>query len=147
MHRSARSLAMIPALLMVLGAAGSATAAEEGGVSVQTAGCPGDGNFGYGSVCTSLSSGAVFHSKTVNGSGNTVITTRYKKTSGSSITAKLGYTYAGTTYWGSTFTQSSGTEKTKTWTRTGDVFKCRATVGIMNVSGQGNFQTPVSQYC
>lgn len=67
--------------------------------------------------------------------------TWYEKTGGGTITAKLGFNYAGTNTWGSTFTQSAGTTKSASWTRYWST-DCYSTVGLLSVTGQGTFQTP-----
>ncbi|MFI6767341.1 hypothetical protein [Streptomyces sp. NPDC050355] len=102
--------------------------------------CPGDGKMGTGVVCTSLSSGAVWHVK--GHSPDLRITTTYDKTSGGRITAKLGYNYKGRTSWGGQFTQVSGTTKSKSWTVWDEAQWCAPTIGVMWVKGQGTFQTP-----
>ncbi|MCX4774912.1 hypothetical protein OG322_40155 [Streptomyces sp. NBC_01260] len=131
-----------PATMALSGITETAYATEGDDASVLTAGCPSYERFNNNYVCTSLSSGALFHPKGHSGATATSTATKYTKLSGSSITAKLGYTYKGTTYWGGTFTQASGTTKTNTWTRNDYDWVCNST--FMNVSGQGNFQTPVA---
>ncbi|WP_407548676.1 hypothetical protein QOM21_05930 [Streptomyces sp. Pv4-95] len=78
---------------------------------MQSAGCPGDGKLG-GGACTSLSSGAVFHSKIL--AASVTITNSYVKEGGGTIMARLGYSYKGTSHWGGTFSQSAGTTKYST---------------------------------
>ncbi|MFK4064529.1 hypothetical protein [Streptomyces sp. NPDC029674] len=121
-------------------------AAADGPVMLRSAGCPGDGYSGSAnSRCTSLTSGALFHSKYHPNANNGAIRTWYKKTGGSAITVKLGYNKGGTTHYGAAVRQTSGTTKSKTWTTSYDGI-CSSTVGIMSVSGQGTFQTP-SAHC
>ncbi|WP_030209500.1 hypothetical protein [Streptomyces sp. NRRL S-87] len=112
------------------------------------AGCPDSGYPVPGNPsqsCTSMTNGALFHGKHHPDSTRTRIYSQYKKTSGSAITARLGYNYAGTNHWGDWFTQSAGTTKTKDWYTYDYDFWCNNTVGLLNVSGQGTFQTPISR--
>ncbi|MEU6125983.1 hypothetical protein [Streptomyces sp. NPDC047123] len=119
---------------------------SDGPVLLRAAGCPGDGyNGGPNSRCTSLTSGALFHSKYHPNATSGAIKTWYKKTGGGAITVKLGYTKGSTTHYGAAVKQSSGTTKSKSWTTSYDGI-CSSTVGIMSVSGQGIFQTP-SAHC
>ncbi|AZM51221.1 hypothetical protein DMA15_00325 [Streptomyces sp. WAC 01529] len=119
---------------------------SEGVVMPLAAGCPHDGyGGGPNSRCTSLSGGALYHSKYHPDRNNGAIKTWYKKTSGSTVTVKLGYTKGSTTHYGAAVKQKSGTTKSKTW-KTGYDDICSSTVGIMSVSGQGIFQTP-SAHC
>jgi hypothetical protein len=111
-------------------------------VTPMTAGCPSSGQIDVNYVCTSLSSGGLFHRKYTND----VISTWYVKTGGSTITAKLGFTAGGTTRWSNSFTQSSGQTKTYSWSNTGVAY-CTLTVGIISVVDQGQFQTPQATGC
>ncbi|MFF2732837.1 hypothetical protein ACFVS9_33665 [Streptomyces sp. NPDC058008] len=142
-HTIVRSAAVAGLTLAAMGGTGAAqasTSAPSGDVSIQES-CPSSGQVGYGRVCTSLSSGRLFHDKT-QGSGPVTVRTWYEKNSGgSSISAKLGFNYAGTTTWGSTFTQSPGTTKSASWSRNWST-DCYSTIGMMSVTGQGTFQTP-----
>ncbi|WP_405589972.1 hypothetical protein [Streptomyces sp. NBC_01190] len=144
--RSGRlAIAAAAAVLGVVASAGVADAQEatsQGTLSPATAGCPSDGQLDTNYVCTSLSSGGLFHRKYTND----VISTWYTKTSGSAITLKLGFTAGGTTRWTGSVTESSGQTKTGTWTGTGVAY-CTLTVGIISVSGQGQFQTPQATGC
>ncbi|MEV7856796.1 hypothetical protein ACFVZJ_37295 [Streptomyces sp. NPDC058322] len=141
-HKIVRSAAIAGLTLAAMGGTGVAQAsssASSGDVSVQEA-CPGSGQIGYGRVCTTLSSGRLFHDKT-QGSGPVNVRTWYEKSSGGTITAKLGFNYAGTTTWGSTFSQASGTTKSASWDRNWSS-DCYSTIGMLSVTGQGTFQTP-----
>ncbi|GHE81362.1 hypothetical protein GCM10018785_56700 [Streptomyces longispororuber] len=126
------------------GTDGDESLVADGEIAIKAAGCPHDGRFGPNSVCTSLSGGAVFHSKYHPDATRTGIKTSYKKSSGSAVTNKLGYTYKGTTHWGAYGSQKKGTTRSKTWTRTDYDFVCSSTVGIMHVKGEGSYQTPVA---
>ncbi|MFJ9982835.1 hypothetical protein ACIQUD_02060 [Streptomyces globisporus] len=121
------------------GVAQASTSAPSGDVSTQES-CPSSGQIGYGRVCTTLSSGRLFHDKT-QGSGPVNVRTWYEKSSGGTISAKLGFNYAGTTTWGSTFSQASGTTKSASWARNW-ASDCYSTIGMLSVTGQGTFQTP-----
>jgi hypothetical protein len=141
-HKMARSVVVAGLMVGAMGATGSAnatTSAPSGDVSAQEA-CPSSGQIGYGRVCTTLSSGRLFHDKT-QGSGPVNVRTWYEKSSGGTISAKLGFNYAGTTTWGSQFSQSSGTTKSASWDRNWSS-DCYSTNGMLSVSGQGTFQTP-----
>ncbi|GGV97306.1 hypothetical protein GCM10015535_68470 [Streptomyces gelaticus] len=93
--RSAAVAGLTVAAMGGTGAAQASTSAPSGDVSVQEA-CPDNGQIGYGRVCTTLSSGRLFHDKT-QASGPVNVKTWYEKSSGGTITAKLGFNYAGTT--------------------------------------------------
>ncbi|WP_354645259.1 hypothetical protein [Kitasatospora camelliae] len=138
------AVATVTACLSVPATAFAAEADEPGDTVAQVAGCPRDGQLGVNSVCTSLSSGAVFQGKTHPDFNHTRVITYYKKTGGSEITAKLGYSAGGTTHWGPQFKQSKGSTKTKTWTITDWYYICKPTVGMLWVKDQGTFQTPVA---
>ncbi|MFD3657703.1 hypothetical protein [Streptomyces sp. NPDC058620] len=141
-HKMARSAVVAGLMVGAMGATGSAsasTSAPSGDVSIQES-CPGSGQLGYGRVCTTLSSGRLFHDKT-QGSGDVSVRTWYEKSSGGAISAKLGFNYAGSTSWGSQFSQSAGTTKSATWSRAWSS-DCYSTNGLLAVSGQGTFQTP-----
>ncbi|MYT33092.1 hypothetical protein GTY73_30925 [Streptomyces sp. SID8354] len=101
------------------------------------AGCPGDGRIARNHSCSSLSSGALFHQKFTNDKAST----SYKKTGGSSISARLGFNRAGTTKWSGWFSQGSGTTKSYSWS---GVTYCSSTVGLLEVKGQQTFQTPLA---
>lgn len=144
---SSRPVRIAAISAMTLAALGTATTAqaqtshaEKQATAVSAPDCPGDGKMGPGVVCTSLSSGALWHRKIVG--PDLQISTSYDKTSGGKITAKLGYTYKGNTSWGGEFTQTSGTFKSKTWRMWDDTQMCAPTIGVMWVKGQGTFQTP-----
>ncbi|MYT33089.1 MULTISPECIES: hypothetical protein [unclassified Streptomyces] len=143
--KAARSAVVVALAVTAMGtttAAHAATTPSTGSPTLYAAGCPGDGRPGGGNACTSLSSGAVFHSKILG--ANVRIETSYKKVSGGKITGQLGYSNRGTNHWGSTFTQSAGTTKTSTWTSYDSSFRCAPTVGMLKVNGQSTFQTPVA---
>ncbi|WP_382466501.1 hypothetical protein ACFIN9_40915 [Streptomyces noursei] len=99
-----------------------------------TASCPGDGHLSTNYTCTSLSSGELYHRKYTNNQASTW----YTKTSGSGITARVGYNRSGSTQWSGWFSQSSGTTKTGNWA---NVTYCSGTVGLLQVEGQQTFQT------
>ncbi|MFB7636688.1 hypothetical protein ACFC0M_37885 [Streptomyces sp. NPDC056149] len=142
--KATRSIAVAALALTALGTTTSAHAASALSANAPTlyaAGCPGDGKIN-GNTCTSLSSGAVFHSKVLG--ANVTITTSYKKVSGGKITAQLGYSHRGTYHYGGTFTQSAGTTKSSSWTSYDSGFRCAPTIGLLKVNGQGTFQTPVA---
>ncbi|MER5212325.1 hypothetical protein ABT063_17500 [Streptomyces sp. NPDC002838] len=145
--RSAVTGATLVSAMATMGVASADDGSSTGDVSILTAGCPSSGYPNPGNPsesCTSMSNGALFHRKFHPNASVTRVESKYVKVSGSAITAKLGYNYSGTNYWGSTFTQSSGTTKTKTWDRSYN-FWCNTTVGLLNVTGQGSFQTPISR--
>ncbi|MEU9489451.1 hypothetical protein AB0D83_38460 [Streptomyces decoyicus] len=137
-----RSIAVTVMAIAALNATTAHAATTPRPAGVQAADCPGDGHTGGGNTCTSLSSGAVFHEKVLG--ANVTITTSYTKESGGAIKAKLGYSYKGTSHWGGQFSQSAGTTKYKSWTNYDSSFRCAPTIGLLQVSGQGTFQTPVA---
>lgn len=137
-----RSIAVTVMAIAALNATTAHAATPPRPAGVQAADCPGDGHSGGGNTCTSLSSGAVFHTKTLG--ANVTITTSYTKESGSAIKARLAYSYKGTSYWGGWFSQSAGTTKYKSWTNYDSSFRCAPTIGLLQVNGQGTFQTPVA---
>ncbi|MFG2398446.1 hypothetical protein [Streptomyces lydicus] len=139
--RSIAAAALVAAAISAT-PAHAATVTNHSAAALQSADCPGDGHTGGGNTCTSLSSGAVFHTKTLG--ANVTITTSYTKDSGGAITAKLGYSYKGTSHWGGQFSQSAGTTKYKSWTSYDSDFRCAPTIGLLQVNGQGTFQTPVA---
>ncbi|MCM1973363.1 MULTISPECIES: hypothetical protein [Streptomyces] len=110
------------------------------------AGCP---RSGYptpgdpGLSCTSLSNGALFHTKYHPDANKTRIKSYYIKTGGGAITAKLGYSYNGTSHYSGSFTQKAGTTKSRTWDRNDYNFWCRTTIGLLKVGGD-SYQTPIS---
>lgn len=114
-----------------------ATPRAAASAKLAAAGCPGDGHISRNYTCTSLSGGALFHQKYINDKA----ATWYVKTSGSKITARLGFTKSGNSRWGTTFSQSSGTTKRTTWS---GVTYCSSTVGLMSVNGQQVYQTPLA---
>lgn len=107
-----------------------------------TAGCPSSGQIDTNYVCTSLTSGGLFHRKYTND----VISSWYVKTGGSAITATLGFSGGGVTKTSAKFTESAGQTVTKSWSGTGVAY-CTLTVGILTVDGQGSFQTPQASGC
>ncbi|MCZ1005922.1 hypothetical protein [Streptomyces lydicus] len=88
-------------------------------------------------TCSSLSSGELYHQKYTNNRAST----RYKKTGGSSITARVGFNRAGSTSWSGWFSQSSGTTKTGNWN---NISYCSSTVALLQVPGQQTFQMPLA---
>ncbi|WP_053164847.1 hypothetical protein [Streptomyces noursei] len=140
-RRSIAAVALVTAAISAT-PAHAATVPNRSAAAIQTAGCPGDGRTDGGNTCTSLSSGAVFHTKVLG--ANVTITTSYKKESGGTITAQIGYSYKGTSHWSGQFSQSAGTTKYQSWTNYDSAFRCAPTIGLLQVSGQGTFQTPVA---
>ncbi|WP_093799949.1 hypothetical protein [Streptomyces sp. Wb2n-11] len=132
---AARAVAVTGLTLAALGATTTAQAETRSpsGEAVTVASC---GTLSRGYVCTTLSSGTLYHRKYTND----IASTWYDKDSGGSITARLGYDGAGYK-WTGWFTQSAGTTKTGTWS---DVSYCNATIGRLEVSGQQTFQTPLA---
>ncbi|MFJ6661582.1 hypothetical protein ACIQNG_35320 [Streptomyces sp. NPDC091377] len=90
--------------------------------------------------CTKLSNGVLYNKQT---SGTNVYTT-YSKTGGSTVSVRLGYTYAGTTKYSPYFSISSGSTVKKSWTLGSSAY-CKSMTGVLNYSG-GTFQTP-STHC
>ncbi|MFC9614480.1 hypothetical protein [Streptomyces sp. NPDC056938] len=88
--------------------------------------------------CTTLSNGILYNKQV---SGTTVYTT-YSKTGGSSISAKLGYTYSGSTKYASATSISSGQTVKKSF-GLGATAYCKSMTGVLNYSG-GTFQTPAT---
>ncbi|MBQ0987689.1 hypothetical protein KBZ10_24855 [Streptomyces sp. F63] len=111
------------------------TRAPAGEVGVQTS-CPSSGSIDRAYVCTSLSSGVLFHRKYTND----VASTWYSKDSGGRISARLGYDGAGSK-WTGYYTILSGQKKTGSWS---GVAYCNSTIGKMQVKGQQTFQTPLA---
>lgn len=139
MHKIARVAAVAGMALtsIAVTTAAHAQEAHPRAAVALAAGCPGDGQIDRNYTCTSLSSGALFHRKYTNDKASTW----YVKTSGGTISARLGYNRGGVNHFGGTFSQSSGTTKTSSWN---GVTYCSATVGLLNVSGQQTFQTPLA---
>lgn len=124
--------------LVALGTATTANAAPatpQNHAVASAASCPDDGRLERNYTCTSLGSGELFHRKYTNNKASTW----YKKTEGSSITARVGYSVNGTDHWGGWFSQSSGTTKSGNWS---GVSYCSSSVGMLHVKGQQTFQTP-----
>lgn len=132
------------ALMMAAGmGAASAQAATDGDFTAKQ-GCPSSGKVSSTHSCTSLSGGIVHHLKSIGQNGVTIRTRYEKNNSGSKITAKLGYSYSGSTYWGGSFTQNNNTTKSKEWVRASWQTHCYTTTGLLSVTGQGQFQTPAA---
>ncbi|WP_274912103.1 hypothetical protein [Streptomyces sp. WZ-12] len=135
-----RTTAMAGVTLVAMGTTPLAHAESLSGTGnavAYAAGCPGDGHLTRNHTCTSLSSGALFHQKYTNDKAST----SYKKTGGSSISARLGFNRAGTTKWSSWFSQGGGTTKSYSWS---GVTYCSSTVGLLEVKGQQTYQTPLA---
>ena len=127
--------------------AGTAMPASAATASVQEAGCPSSGYPTPGNPsgsCTSLSNGAVFHGKGHPDASHTRIYTTYKKTGGSTISAKLGYIFSGSYKWSPYYSIASGNTKSYHWDTLDYDFWCQTTVGVMSVSGGSAYQTPIS---
>ncbi|MGW9328319.1 hypothetical protein ACWHAQ_31175, partial [Streptomyces koyangensis] len=92
----------------------------------------------------SLSGGIVHHLKSIGQNGVTIRTRYEKNGSGSTITAKLGYSCSGSTYWGGSFTQSNNTTKSKEWVRSSWQAHCCTTTGLLSVTGQRQLQMPAA---
>ncbi|MEU4199588.1 hypothetical protein AB0F64_06515 [Streptomyces sp. NPDC026294] len=139
MHKIAR-MAAVAGMALTSIAVTTAAHAEEARprpAVALAAGCPGSGQIDRNYTCTSLSSGVLFHRKYTND----VASTWYTKTSGGTISARLGYNRGGSSHYGAKFSQSSGTTKTSTWN---GVDYCSSTVGMLTVDGQQTFQTPLA---
>ncbi|MGK5450195.1 hypothetical protein [Streptomyces radiopugnans] len=105
------------------------------------------GNCGHYVSCTSLSNGTLYIKLSDGNIGyNMNIRTEYKKTGGSTISAKFGYSLKGSNYWSGSYSISSGQTKGHTWANaypTG----CPSAVGLLLPSGQSTFQTPPVTSC
>ncbi|WP_217128248.1 hypothetical protein [Streptomyces sp. AC558_RSS880] len=62
--------------------------------------------------------------------------------SGSTISARLGYSMSGTTKYASAVSIAAGQNKQKSWTVSGDK-ACLNSVGLLSYSG-GSYQTPAA---
>ncbi|MFJ4011240.1 hypothetical protein [Streptomyces sp. NPDC090026] len=145
-HALAKALAA--SSLAVATIAGTAMPASAAASGVQAAGCPSSGYPTPGNPgvsCTSLSNGAVFHGKYHPDASRTRTYTKYTKTGGSTISAKLGYIYKGNYKWSPYYSIASGTSKTYSWNTLDYDFWCATTVGVMSVSGGTSYQTPISR--
>ncbi|THA26251.1 hypothetical protein E4198_17535 [Streptomyces sp. RKND-216] len=134
----ARTAALAGVTVAALGTATTAQAesrSSEGQASLM-ASCPSSGYIFRYKTCTTLSSGVLTHAKYTND----VTWTEYEKDSGSRIYRRLGYQGNGNG-WGGWGYQSSGETDAKTWT---GLEYCNATIGVMEVSGQQTFQTPLA---
>ncbi|MGM0350876.1 hypothetical protein [Streptomyces sp. Adlamb9] len=88
--------------------------------------------------CTSLSNGIL----TVHQGGSGTVGTSYYKKSGSTVSAKLGYSRGGTSHYASAVSIGSGQTKSHTWSLGADAY-CSNIFGLMN-SGGSTYQTPTS---
>jgi hypothetical protein len=87
--------------------------------------------------CTSLDNGIL----TIHQGSSGVIGTSYYKRSGSTISAKLGYSRSGTSHYASAVSISSGQTKAKTWSLGASAY-CSNIIGLM--SAGSTYQTPTS---
>lgn len=144
MRKKAAAVASSALMIAVGLGAASAQAATDGGDFTAKLACPSSGKISSTHSCTSLSGGVVHHLKSIGQNGVTIRTRYEKNGSGSTITAKLGYSYSGSTYWGGSFTQSNNTTRSKEWVRSSWQTHCYTTTGLLSVTGQGQFQTPAA---
>ncbi|WP_411154106.1 transposase [Streptomyces sp. Iso 434] len=131
-------------ILAASAGAASAQAATGGGDFTAKLACPSSGKISSTHSSTSPSGGIVHHLKSIGQNGVTIRTRYEKNGSGSTITAKLGYSCSGSTYWGGSFTQSNNTTKSKEWVRSSWQAHCCTTTGLLSVTGQRQLQTPAA---
>ncbi|SED27182.1 hypothetical protein SAMN04490357_4344 [Streptomyces misionensis] len=87
--------------------------------------------------CTSLDNGIL----SVHQASNGVVGTEYYKKSGSTISAKLGYSRSGTSHYASAVSIGSGQTKRVTWSLGASAY-CSNIIGLM--SAGSTYQTPTS---
>jgi len=140
--------AFATSVFAVAAIAGTGMPASAATAGVQEAGCPSSGYPTPGNPsgsCTSLDNGAVFHRKGHPDASHTRVYTTYKKTGGSTISAKLGYVFSGSYKWSPYYSIASGNTKSYHWDILDYDFWCQTTVGVMSVSGGSAYQTRPSR--
>ncbi|MFF4867481.1 hypothetical protein ACFY3J_38755 [Streptomyces sp. NPDC001231] len=88
--------------------------------------------------CTKLSNGIL----AIKQAGSGIVATEYYKSGGSTISAQLGYSRAGTSHYAGAVSIASGATKKQTWSLSANAY-CTSTIGLLKYSG-GTFQTPAS---
>ncbi|WP_073817117.1 hypothetical protein [Kitasatospora sp. CB01950] len=157
-HRLAATTAAAVSVLALSGATTAASAADQPGQligsasvavtepaakGVQEAG----GNCNYEVSCTKLSNGTLYVGVYQGTNFGNDIHDTFEKTGGGTITARFAYNAGhGTLYDQGAFTQSAGQTKYFRW-QNQTIDYCAQVVGILDVTGQGSFQTPPVYMC